>query len=202
MEWNRKLISALLALCLVCGLAQPALAAGPSAEELEAYYGPAAYQDIAVSIYARMLLYKDGRGVIAVKDGGGKYGLVDLTGKTVAPFEYQGIWLLGKGLFKFRDAQDRWGVINDEGKVLVRLDGGSYESVTCSNNVVQVITYVPGQNPWNGTYHYDYYHLDWTRATEQEYYKGTWQELYGRSAARAADAGGVGRPERGGWPGL
>jgi hypothetical protein len=155
MRFNRKLLAALMVFCMVLGTVLPA-----SAATLQANYGEANYYDIAVTNYSRMLMFHNGVVVAANKDK--QYGLIDASGKTVVPFQYGGIWYLGGNLYKIANSGDSYadqqGVIDSTGKVLVEL---SDCSINCYNNIVQV------------SYSYDnasYYTLDWTAATQEDYY--------------------------------
>ena len=136
---------------------------GAFAAEIIAEYGPADYADIAVSTYARMLLYKRGEGVVAAANEKGLYGLVDLSGRVITDFQYQGMWVLDGGLFKFSNSTDpnqstshpdqsiQQGVIDSRGNVLLPM--GPYQ-IHCSNKTVSVFSYYSRET--------QYYSLDWT----------------------------------------
>ena len=93
MKVNQKLIAVLLALCTALSLVMPAAAA-----DMTASYGEASYYDIAVTNYSRMAAFQNG--VVAAADREAHYGLIDVTGKVVVPFQYKELEALGGGLFR------------------------------------------------------------------------------------------------------
>ena len=174
MKLNRRFLSAVLAVCMVLGLMQGALAA-----EISAEYGPAEYADIAASTYARMLLYKKGEGVVAAANERGLYGLVDLSGRVISDFLYEGMWVLDGGLFKYSNSTDpnnsTWnpdqsiqqGVMDSKGNILLPM--GPYQ-IHCENKMVSVYSY------------YD-------RVTR--YFTLDWQPVSGRTLSSVDDASDV-----------
>ena len=167
MKFNRRFLSAVLAVCMMLGLIQGAFAA-----EISAEYGPAEYADIAASTYARMLLYKKGNGVVAAANESGLYGLVDLSGRVISDFQYKGMWVLDGGLFKFSNSTDpnnnTWnpdhsiqqGVIDSNGTVLLPM--GNYQ-IQCRNKMISVYNYE------NNTT--QYYTLDWEQGSSSVYWE-------------------------------
>ncbi|MBQ3496958.1 MAG: WG repeat-containing protein [Oscillospiraceae bacterium] len=114
MRLNRRFFAVILTLCMVMNLSLPASAA------LEATYGEASYYDIATTTYSRMLMFQNG--VVPAADENKLYGLIDVTGKVVVPFQYAGMWSLGGGYFKVSDTGYNWGgnqgIIDSTGKVV------------------------------------------------------------------------------------
>ncbi len=115
MRLNSRFFAVILTLCMVTNLSLPA-----SAAALEATYSEASYYDIATTTYSRMLMFQNG--VVPAANSDKLYGLVDVTGKVVAPFQYAGMWSLGGGYFKVSDTGYNWGgnqgIIDSTGKVV------------------------------------------------------------------------------------
>lgn len=111
MKFNRKLLAALMVVCLLVTAILPA-----SAAELNASYSPATYYNIATSTYSRMLQFQDG--VVPAADQSQLFGLVDLAGNVAVPFQYTNIYTLGNGMFRVEDAQRNVGIIDATGEYL------------------------------------------------------------------------------------
>ena len=159
MKLTRKLIAAMLCMCMAMSLTGTALAA-----ELSATYDKASYYDIAVTAYSRMLTFQNG-GVVAAADQSKKYGLIDPTGKVVVPFQYTSIETLAGGLFSVAQKADEsgrpscFGVINAKGETVLA-PSDECRSVTYRNGVIRVAI----------NYDDQYYYPDWTAATVEDYW--------------------------------
>lgn len=111
MKLTRKLIAAVLSVCMVMALLTSA-----SAAELEATYSPASYKDIAITTYSRMLAFKRD-GAVPAADQTGKYGLISPNGTVLVPFQYDKLSLLGDGMFTAKNGS-ALSIIDAAGKVL------------------------------------------------------------------------------------
>lgn len=109
---NRKLLAAILAICMCMSLVFPAVAA----EELNAVYGEANYYDIATTAYSRMLMFQNG--VVPAKNGSGLWGLIDMAGNLVVECQYRKLEMLGGDEFRAIDSNSHVWIINSKGAIL------------------------------------------------------------------------------------
>ena len=167
MKLTRKLIAAMLSVCMVL-----ALLTNASAASLKANYGAASYYDIAVTTYSRMLAFQNG-GVVPAANQSKQYGLIDPSGRQVLPFQYAYVWTLGGGLFAVAQKDNGYGsfsglgVVNAQGKTLLAPSEDNV-SISCQNGVVSV-----GSRTKTAAGGYDYsvkyYTTDWQPSTEDAY---------------------------------
>ena len=163
MRFNRKLLAAILTLCLMLSIASPAAAA-----VLEVTLGEASYYEIATTAYSRMLLFENG--VVAAANQNKQYGLIDATGKVVVPFQYAGMWTLGGGLYRVSDSPDeysgRQGVIDSTGKAVLPMQDN--RRVDVQGNILRVTdgqyNWSTGEKPTTS-----YYTLDMKPSTDAAY---------------------------------
>ena len=158
MKLNRKLGAAVMSVCMALTNVLPGAAVG-----LNVTYGEAKFYDIATTAYSRMLKYD--KGVVPFADQNGKYGLMDAKGNVTVPCQYDGIQLIGSGIyqiFRYNSEESGYyyyaydsGIMDYTGKVLLPLgtdfyvteDRGGY---ICVSNV--------NKETWE--YTYSYYTLD------------------------------------------
>lgn len=167
MKLTRKLIAAMLSVCMVL-----ALLTNASAASLKANYGAASYYDIAVTTYSRMLAFQNG-GVVPAANQSKQYGLIDPSGRQVLPFQYAYVWTLGGGLFAVAQKDNGYGsfsglgVVNAQGKTLLAPSEDNV-SISCQNGIVSV-----GSRTKTAAGGYDYsvkyYTTDWQPSTEDAY---------------------------------
>ena len=168
MKLTRKLLAAMLSVCMVLALLIPAA----SAADLQANYSTASYYDIAVSTYSRMLMFQDG--VVPAANASKQYGLIDPTGKQVLPFQYAYVWALGGGLYGLATGTDGsgsltgLGIANSKGKVVLA-PSASYSEITFKNDTVRVVVRTASSNGWGYDYQDKYFTTSMTASTEAAY---------------------------------
>jgi len=64
---------------------------------------------------------------VAIKDDGGKYGAIDVTGKTVVPYEYEDAYISGR--FIIASKGGNWGVISKSGAIVIPFEYKSISSI-------------------------------------------------------------------------
>lgn len=179
MKLTRKLIAAMLSVCMVLAL----LTSAASAANINANYGAASYYEIAVSTYSRMLAFQNG-GVVPAANKSKQYGLIDPTGKVILPFQYAEVWALDGGLFGVAKTTNEYGghtglgVVNSKGKVLLA-PSDDCTDITCNNGIIRVTTrtVTTVKTDWGSfpsfNYSTKYYTTDWKASTEAAYNKGS-----------------------------
>lgn len=175
MKLTRKLIAAMLSVCMVLAL----LTSAASAANIKANLGPASYSYIAVTNYSRMLSLENG-GVVVASSKTGEYGLIDLTGKVVVPFQYTYMWALDGGLFavgKEGGEGTSLGVINAKGKVLLALSDDC-AGIDCRNGIISVTTRTERLEDNYPSYDYktNYYTTDWKPSTEEDFWRSDYSD--------------------------
>lgn len=138
MKLTRKLLAAMLSVCMVLAILTPA-----SAAELSANYNTASYYDVAVSAYSRMLAFQNG--VVAAANTSKQYGLIDYSGKVILPFQYAYVWALGGDKFAVAQKEDDsgsltgLGIVNSAGKTVLA-PSQNCSDVSSKNGVIRVTT--------------------------------------------------------------
>ena len=160
MKCNRKLISALMSIVLMLNL----FVSTVSAAEYQADYLTASYKDIAVSAYSRMLELHNG--AIAVQNDAGLWGLADLAGNMILPFQFKMLEPLGNGFYRVSpDKAYSWGngtegIIDSTGTYRIPLGDYVFEM----NNQI-ICQYFSDSQP-NAYYH----NTDLSPATRNEFW--------------------------------
>lgn len=173
MKLTRKLLAAMLSVCMVLAILTPA-----SAAELSANYNTASYYDVAVSAYSRMLAFQNG--VVAAANTSKQYGLIDYSGKVILPFQYAYVWALGGDKFAVAQKEDNYGtlsglgIVNSAGKTVLA-PSQDCSDISSKNGVIRVTTRTADpSSSWGGySYAYAYYTTDWKPSTEAAYEGGS-----------------------------
>lgn len=173
MKLTRKLLAAMLSVCMVLAILTPA-----SAAELSANYNTASYYDVAVSAYSRMLAFQNG--VVAAANTSKQYGLIDYSGKVILPFQYAYVWALGGDKFAVAQKEDNYGklsglgIVNSAGKTVLA-PSQDCSDVSSKNGVIRVTTRTADpSSSWGGyNYTYAYYTTDWKPSSEAAYEGGS-----------------------------
>lgn len=178
MKLTRKLLAAMLSVCMVLAILTPA-----SAAELSANYNTASYYDVAVTTYSRMLAFQNG--VVAAANTSKQYGLIDYSGKVVLPFQYAYVWALGGDKFAVAQKENEYGdltglgVVNSAGKTVLA-PSQDCTQISSRNGVICVTTRTKSTSSTWGGYDYTntYYTTDWKPSTDAAYQGGSGDDSY------------------------
>ena len=164
MKINRKLISALVSVILALNLfASPA-----SAAEYQAEYLPAIYSDIAVTAYSRMLELHNG--AIAVQNDEDLWGLADLYGNMILPFQFKLMESMGNGFYRVSYSEYGYNGWEDDCREGIIDSTGAFR-IPLGDHWFSRSKHIIRQSFDNGDPDVYYHNTDLSPATEEEYLK-------------------------------